>query len=174
MLFNSYVFMLGFLPVVLLGYSWIGGHLGRRAALSWLTLASFFFYGWWNPAHLPLLLTIIVFNFFIGRALSKAYRTNSPMRRALLVAGVAVDLAVLGYFKYAAFILDNVGALSGMDYSVQAIILPLGISFYTFQMIAYLADAAGGKRQSTTSSTTACSLHSFRSSSPGPSSITMR
>jgi D-alanyl-lipoteichoic acid acyltransferase DltB (MBOAT superfamily) len=145
MLFNSYVFMLGFLPVVLLGYSWIGGHLGRRAALTWLTLASFFFYGWWNPAHLPLLLTILVFNFFMGRALSKAYRTNSPMRRALLVAGVSVDLAVLGYFKYAVFILDNVGALSGLDYSVQAIILPLGISFYTFQMIAYLADAAGGK-----------------------------
>lgn len=141
MLFNSYVFIAAFLPVTwLLFYA-----IGRRhhgAALGWLVGASLLYYGWWYPPYLVLLLTSMVGNFAYGRLL--APREGQTRPRALLVAGVAVNLALLGWYKYAAFLAANLLALGGPDLALPPIVLPLAISFFTFQQIAYLVDTYRG------------------------------
>lgn len=143
MLFNSYVFIFVFLPVVLAATFGIRAALGHQAAMVWLTFASLFFYTWWNPAYLALLLPSLVANYGLGVAIR---RTEAPGRRWWIMAGgVAANLAVLSYFKYADFFLQNVGALTGGSYALLAIALPLGISFITFQKVAYLVDCHAGK-----------------------------
>jgi alginate O-acetyltransferase complex protein AlgI len=144
MLFNSYVFIGAFLPITLIVYRllWLTRH--PRLPLLWLVAASFFFYGWWNPVHTPLLLASIMANYLIGVRLAGP-GISALARRSLLAAGVAGNLALLGYFKYSVFIVENVGALAGLDFSIRAVVLPLGISFFTFQQIAYLVDAAEGE-----------------------------
>jgi len=145
MLFNSYDFILKFLPVVLV-VCFALGHAGRsRIALAWLVAASLFFYGWWNPPYLVLIVASILFNWVVGRGLSAAERH----RRVLLGVGIACNLALLGYFKYAAFFVQNASGLIGMPLELRHIELPLAISFFTFQQIAYLVDAyrsAAGER----------------------------
>jgi len=143
MLFNSYIFIFVFLPVTLAGFLLIGRRGGRRIALAWLVLCSLLFYAWWNPAYLGLLLFSILFNYGVGVYLGskEGSRRNQKL---VLAAGVAANLILLGYFKYANFFVDTVSALTGSDYSFGAIMLPLGISFFTFQQIAYLVDAYKG------------------------------
>jgi D-alanyl-lipoteichoic acid acyltransferase DltB (MBOAT superfamily) len=132
MLFNSYDYLLWFLPGTLVVFFL----LGRRpqAAQAWLTVASLFFYGWWNPWHLPLILGSIAFNFAIARFL----QAGAP--RAVLALGVAANLVLLGVFKYADFFIANVARVAGDTPPLLAIALPLGISFFTFTQIAYLVD----------------------------------
>ena len=139
MLFNSYVFLFAFLPVTLLGFHLIGKQGHHRVAISWLVGASLFFYGWWNPAYLGLILGSILFNYAVGVAL-----LGRPNKLTLFL-GVAVNLGVLGYFKYANFFIDNINSLVGSDIILEQIILPLGISFFTFQQITYLVDAYRGE-----------------------------
>ncbi|MFF7710997.1 MBOAT family O-acyltransferase [Pseudomonas sp. NPDC007930] len=138
MLFNSTVFIAGFLPVVLLGFLLLARHGHPRAAALWLTLASLVFYGWWAPANLPLLLASIAFNYGLGGYLRR------KRSRAGLVLGVMVNLALLGYFKYTGFIMGNLAPLFGGHWAIPDIVLPLAISFFTFQQIAYLVDAHDG------------------------------
>ena len=140
MLFNSFEFIFGFLPAALLGFFLISRYANRSLAIGYLSIASMFFYAWWNAWYLLLLLAEIVFNFLIGRQLARD--GLSPVRRLLLATfGVATMLAVLGYFKYANFLLGVLDQLSGTSWSAGAILLPLGISFHTFQQIAYLVDS---------------------------------
>ncbi|MGH8607429.1 MAG: MBOAT family O-acyltransferase [Gammaproteobacteria bacterium] len=147
MLFNSYEFIFGFVPITLALY-YLLGLLGLpRPALIWLTAASFFFYGWWNPSYLLLLFASILFNYAVGALVTRAARKGSPLRHTLLAFGVTGNLALLGYYKYAAFFVSNLGAISGFDFQIQAVVLPLGISFYTFTQIAYLVDAARGEAE---------------------------
>ncbi len=145
MLFNSYEFIFGFLPIVFLGFLLLA-RVSHFFAAGWLTLASLFFYGWWNPAYVGLLLASILFNFIVGVSVGRA-ATHGRHRRArwLLTAGVTGDLALLGYYKYADFFLRNVDALAGSHYAGLGIVLPLGISFFTFTQIAYLVDTYQGK-----------------------------
>jgi alginate O-acetyltransferase complex protein AlgI len=144
-LFNSYEFIFGFLPIAFIGFLWFA-RTSHFLAAGWLTIASLFFYGWWNPAYLGLLLVSILFNFTIGAATARsAARGDRRRARWLLTVGVTGDLALLGYFKYADFFLRNVDALAGTHYAGLGIVLPLGISFFTFTQIAYLADAYQGK-----------------------------
>jgi D-alanyl-lipoteichoic acid acyltransferase DltB (MBOAT superfamily) len=144
MLFNSYVFIGAFLPATLIVYRLLCLTGRPRLPLLWLVAASFFFYGWWNPAHTPLLFVSIVANYLIGLRLT-APGNSALTKRGLLAAGIAGNLALLAYFKYSVFIVENVGALAGLDFSIRAVVLPLGISFFTFQQIAYLVDAAEGE-----------------------------
>ena len=139
MLFNSYDYLLWFLPGTLVVFFL----LGRRpfAAQVWLTVASLFFYGWWNPWHLPLILGSIAFNFGIARLLQRG------AARAVLALGVAVNLAVLGVFKYADFFLANAAHFVGDAPALLHLALPLGISFFTFTQIAYLVDVYRRKAQ---------------------------
>jgi alginate O-acetyltransferase complex protein AlgI len=144
-LFNSYQFIFGFLPIVFLGFLWFA-RTSHFLAAGWLTLASLFFYGWWNPAYIGLLLGSILFNFMIGVAIGRAAGRNQRRRaRWLLIVGIAGDLGLLGYYKYADFFLRNVDAVLGTHFSGLGIVLPLGISFFTFTQIAYLADAYKGE-----------------------------
>ncbi len=144
MLFNSYVFIGAFLPVTLVVYRLLclTGH--PRLPFLWLVVASLFFYGWWNPIHVPLLMASIVANYLLGMRLTTP-GISATAKRSLLIFGITANLAVLAYFKYSMFIVDNVGALTGLDFGIQAVVLPLGISFFTFQKVAYLVDAAEGK-----------------------------
>jgi alginate O-acetyltransferase complex protein AlgI len=140
MLFNSYVFILLFLPVSLLGFFLLVRWHSPSLAKIWLILASYFFYAYWNPAYLPLLLGSVVVNFYCGSAITRAPR-HSLRARSLLFLGVGGNLALLGYYKYAGFLVNTANSLAGLDATVPNIILPLGISFYTFTQIAYLVDA---------------------------------
>ncbi|MBC7982358.1 MAG: MBOAT family protein, partial [Candidatus Obscuribacterales bacterium] len=145
MLFNSFEFVFLFMPVAVLLFA-VCGRFGPRAGTIWLALASLFFYGWWSPAHLPLLLASIVFNFGVGTALLRAKLDGRTTRtRGLLAFGVAVDLLALAYFKYANFIAANITAWTGQPVDLAPIELPIGISFFTFTQIAFLVDIVRGK-----------------------------
>ncbi|MGI9464458.1 MAG: MBOAT family O-acyltransferase, partial [Aestuariivirgaceae bacterium] len=111
-----------------------------RWRLSWILLASLVFYGWWNPVYVPLLISSIVVNYLAGTYLA----TAGVYRRAIMIAGIAFNLGLLGFFKYAGFIAFNVNALPGVALPVPSIVLPLAISFFTFQQIAFLVDAYRG------------------------------
>ncbi|MCX7111622.1 MAG: MBOAT family protein [Proteobacteria bacterium] len=146
MLFNSYPFIFLFLPITLFTFFFLG-RKSHRLAAAWLVLSSLFFYGWWNPRYLLLLLASIIFNFIIGMSLIKEQRHGSKSKksRGLLVVGLAFDLSLLGYYKYTNFFMDNLNALTGSNYNIGEIILPLGISFFTFTQIAFLVDAYRGE-----------------------------
>ena len=143
MLFNSYTFIFLFLPTVLLGFHLIGKQGHHRVAIAWLVGASLFFYGWWNPAYLGLMLVSIFFNYGIGVSLGGA--PKQPNKKPILIFGVIVNLGLLAYFKYANFFVDNLNNIAGTDIVLEQIILPLAISFFTFQQIAYLVDAWRGE-----------------------------
>jgi D-alanyl-lipoteichoic acid acyltransferase DltB (MBOAT superfamily) len=141
MLFNSYSFIFLFLPLVLLGYF----ALGRRSHLApvvWLALASLGFYAFGGWQFVPLLLASIAFNYGVGYLLI-ARKLGPRARLAVLTTGVAGDLVVLGIFKYAGFFAANLNALFSAGVIVD-IVLPVGISFYTFTQIAFLVDAYRG------------------------------
>jgi D-alanyl-lipoteichoic acid acyltransferase DltB (MBOAT superfamily) len=146
MLFNSPVFLFLFLPATVAAYIAVRQLLGPRAVLGLLLAASIFFYGWWNPVYVPLLLGLALFNFLVARGLS-AYRQmgRGDWVSLLLTFGVVVDLAVLGYFKYTDFFIETANELFKTNFMLQHILLPLGISFFTFQKIAYLVDASRGE-----------------------------
>jgi D-alanyl-lipoteichoic acid acyltransferase DltB (MBOAT superfamily) len=145
MLFNSYVFIFVFLPVTLAGFFLLGRFQPKLAA-AWLTAASLFFYGWWNPLYVALLVLSICFNYVCGVAIARSTApVGSGARKRLLIFAVAVNLGVLAYYKYANFFVSSVNYASGSTFSFGEIILPLGISFFTFTQIAFLADAYYGK-----------------------------
>lgn len=142
MLFNSYVFLLAFLPVALAGFYLIARRAGAQAAIIWLIAASLFFYGWWEPPYVVLLLGSVLFNWWIGQWLIGMAR--SPARSALLAFGIAGNLALLGYFKYSGFFAANLASFTGESFQFEHVVLPLAISFFTFQQIAYIADCHRG------------------------------
>ncbi len=139
MLFNSYGYLFVFLPLALLGYFALRRH--SALALSWLVLASLGFYAWWNPWHLPLIIASIALNFHVGERIQ-----SSPSRkRAWLWCGIAANLLLLGIYKYASFATGTLASIAGFSLPVPELALPLGISFFTFTQIAYLADTARGE-----------------------------
>ncbi|MBL8422637.1 MAG: MBOAT family protein [Candidatus Accumulibacter phosphatis] len=145
MLFNSYPFLLIFLPITALVFFSLGRHSHRLAA-AWLGAASLFFYGYWNVAYVGLLLLSILFNYGVGFALTKGHDNRASRRNNLiLTVGVGADLALLGYYKYANFFLDTANHLLATRWPLQDILLPLGISFFTFTQIAFLVDVWSGK-----------------------------
>jgi D-alanyl-lipoteichoic acid acyltransferase DltB (MBOAT superfamily) len=159
MLFNSWLFIFLFLPVMLVGYFW----LMRRSLILcgnyWLVGGSLVFYGYWNAYYVPLLLLSILVNFFVGSAISgpveEAEDGKSGGRRHgiarqvpvryLFRFGILFDVLLLGYFKYTDFFLENCNRMCGTDIPLPRIILPLGISFFTFTQIAFLVDAYKGR-----------------------------
>ena len=141
MLFNSYSFIFLFLPIALIGY-FVLGRVGNQAAVIWLALASLAFYSVSNWQFVLLLLGSVAFNYLIGLLLI-AGRLRPVPRFAVLTIGVAGDLLVLGIFKYAGFLVANFDALFSTGFTVD-ILLPVGISFYTFTQIAFLVDAYRG------------------------------
>lgn len=143
MLFNSYAYILFFLPTVAIGYFILNRKKLPKAGNAWLSLASIFFYGWWNFIYVPLLLGSICFNFLVGKALTKPKR-NDKQKKYLLILGLLGNLGLLGFFKYYDFFIGNINELAGTSFSLMHLILPLGISFFTFTQIAFLVDAKRG------------------------------
>src|SRR6267154_2500563 len=140
MLFSTYTFLFQFLPAVALAFAAARRH-SPRAGIMVLAGASLFFYGAWRPIYLLLLIASVAANFSLG------LRMEDPLRRRSIgTLGVALNLAVLCYFKYTNFIFDSLNTLTGVPLPFVNVILPLGISFFTFQQIAYLVDVMRGAR----------------------------
>ena len=144
MLFNSYQFIFLFLPIVVLGY-FVLGRLGRTTAVVWLVLASLAFYAVSRVDSLAIILRSIVLDYAIGQALERLDDSRSRMRATLLGIGIVANIAFLGYFKYRNFFLDTANLVFGTHIAFGTLILPLGISFITFQKIAYLMDVYSGQ-----------------------------
>lgn len=141
MLFNSYEFIFIFLPITYILYFFLN-RIGQEIALCWLVIASLFFYAWWNPNYLPLISISMVANFLFGRAISK--NRHSIWGKYYLATSVALNVFSLCYFKYAGFLVSNVNSIANTAFTLDDIILPLAISFFTFQQIAYLVDSYRG------------------------------
>lgn len=145
MLFNSFIFIFLYLPVVITGFFILAG-VSRAFAAGWLALASLFFYGYWNPAYVGLLLMSIVFNYLIGVSIAHAVKQQKQKKKKqILTFAVSVNIALLAYYKYANFFVSNVNIITGTEWNIGSIVLPLGISFFTFTQIAFLVDSYQGK-----------------------------
>ncbi len=139
MLFSSYIFILIFLPIVLLGYFFITKYVeNTNTAKVFLILASLFFYGYWYPPYLLIILSSIVVNYFLSK---KIVQTKS---KNLFYFGLVFNIGLLGYFKYRDFFLDNLNYLINTDIGFAKLALPLGISFFTLQQIAFIVDSYQG------------------------------
>jgi alginate O-acetyltransferase complex protein AlgI len=141
MLFNSYEFIFLFLPVAFAGFFAIA-RISRRAAAAWLALASLFFYGWWDSRYVILLLGSVVFNYLVGGFIARAGSRRAS--KLILALGVSGNLLVLGLFKYADFFIGTVNHVAHGHFAALGLVLPLGISFFTFTQIAFLVDVHRG------------------------------
>lgn len=138
MLFNSYLFLFLFLPIAFLGFHWFVGRAQIGAAIWWIGLVSAVFYGAWDWRFLPMLILSIGINYLLAGLI---VRRHSLL---LLIVAITANLALLGWFKYAGFFVRTVNVLSGEAVVVPDLILPLGISFFTFQQITYLIECRKG------------------------------
>lgn len=145
MLFNSYAFIFLFLPLTFFVYFYLNRQHRFTQAKLFLVLSSLFFYSWWNVIYLPLILLSMVFNYKVGSWLTQLKQHNKPYRKQLLTVGILANLSLLGYFKYADFFITNLNLAFGSDVPLLALALPLAISFFTFQQVAYLVDAYRGE-----------------------------
>lgn len=142
MLFHTDLFIFGFLPVTLAAF-FIAAKVNRRLPIFVLIAASLTFYAYWMPAVVLLLIGSIVFNYLAGLYLQGDAAKSS--RRLAIIAAITVDLGLLAYFKYANFFMGTLHAVTGLGPGPLEIILPIGISFYTFTQIAYLVDSYKGE-----------------------------
>lgn len=149
MLFNSYIFILFFLPVTLLGY--YGLHKCGRHTLAKieLVLMSLWFYGYFNPSYLWIMGSSICVNYVLSQLLQKKWKLDKRrlvfLKRGLLTAGLAFNLGLIFYFKYYDFFVDNLNKAFSASFELKHIILPLGISFFTFQQVSYVIDSYKGE-----------------------------
>jgi D-alanyl-lipoteichoic acid acyltransferase DltB (MBOAT superfamily) len=145
MLFNSYEFLFAFLPITLAGFFLVAAAGNKALAIGWLVAASLFFYGWWNPAFLGLIGFSVLLNYGLGLVLARARLTGREGHlSAILAAGITMNLGLIGYFKYAGFLADAANRTFAATLDAGDITLPLAISFFTFQQIAYLVDVRRG------------------------------
>lgn len=152
LLFNSYDFIFLFLPLTLVGYFLLAKYRLTNLATTWLVFASLAFYSYWDIRYLPLLVISILFNFTAGSFIEKNrrgggnfFQFNALHSKNILIAAIIVNLCLLGYFKYTRFFLESIHQVFGISLFVPNIVLPLGISFFTFTQIAYLVDAYRGE-----------------------------
>lgn len=143
MLFNSYIFLFAFLPVCLSGYFVLNRFEWYRAAQLFVFGMSLWFYGFFNPSYLPIILISILLNYAATRILDQ---TRSPKgRKTVMAVAVLGNIGILFYYKYFDFFIANVNVLFSSDFALRHILLPLGISFFTFQQISYVVDSYHGK-----------------------------
>ena len=144
MLFNSYEFIFIFLPITFFIYFFL---LKKRLVIwakSFLVFSSLFFYSWWNIIYLPLIMGSMLFNYFIGNSLAKKKKLKFS-KKIILIFGIFINIALLGYFKYTDFFIENINFLVNSHISKLNLVLPLAISFFTFQQISYLVDSYRGE-----------------------------
>jgi len=143
MLFNSYGFIFVFLPITFFIYFYLNHKRLAEASKGFLVCSSLFFYSWWNIAYLPIILTSMVFNYVIGRSLNNTCKDKGkePPKKTILIFGIVFNLSLLGYFKYTDFLIENFNLAFDSNAELLQLALPLAISFFTFQQIAYLVDS---------------------------------
>ena len=129
MIFNSYAFLFFFLPITWMLFRISSAFRWGKAAVGVLIVASLFFYGYWNPPYLALIVISIGFNYFCGHQI---LHTAKERTRLWLTAGLLFDLGLIGYFKYTNFLVGTTATLVGANWENLQIVLPLGISFFTF------------------------------------------
>ena len=146
MLFNSYEFILIFLPVTLMVYFFLNKKRLTIASNAWLLFASLAFYSWWNAKYLPLILVSILFNYTIGYLLVEHDKVKKRVisKQGIFVFGLIGNIVFLGYFKYMDFFIGNMNTVLKTDLPLLQIVLPLGISFFTITQIAFLVDCYEG------------------------------
>ena len=144
MLFNSYEFIFAFLPITFFIYFYLNHKKLTEASKGFLVFSSLFFYSWWNISYLPIILSSMLFNYLIGNSLNKESggKHHKFSKKSLLTFGIVSNIALLGYFKYTDFLIDNLNYwIFTEDIPNINLALPLAISFFTFQQIAYLVDS---------------------------------
>ncbi len=147
MLFNSFEFIFLFLPITLVAFFWIGKRVKQvkqQLPILWLVFASLFFYGRWKPLNLPLIIISILVNYGLGYFLGNMLE-KTIAKKAAVTLGVIFNLGLICYFKYANFLINNVNHLIGTNFNLPSVVIPLAISFFTFQQIAYLIDSYKGE-----------------------------
>ena len=149
MVFSSATFLIIFLPLTMVLYYLLGVFITKSTAVKNLILliASLIFYAWGEPVYIILMLISILFNYVIGRDISQSKDDENDSKRAktLFICAIVFNLSVLGFFKYSDFIVENLGGLLGAEFKPLNLPLPIGISFYTFQIMSYVIDLYNGK-----------------------------
>lgn len=147
MLFNSFEFIFLFLPITLIIFFLLGRkvrYVKQQIPMLWLVIASLFFYGWWKPLNLPLIALSMFANYSLGYLLGNIVEKPS-YKKILLLIGTIFNLGLICYFKYSGFLVKNINQLFNLNIEWPSLVIPLAISFYTFQQIAYLVDAYRGQ-----------------------------
>ena len=140
MIFSSYEFIFLFLPSCFVIYFYINKKKLFKLATGFLAISSLFFYSWWNILYLPLILSSVVVNFLLSQLIIKLEES----KKYILITGIVFNIFLLGYFKYSDFFLQNTNLFFSSNYSLLYLTLPLAISFFTFQQIAFLVDTYKG------------------------------
>lgn len=146
MLFNSYIFILFFLPVTLIVYFLLNRTNKYVLSNVWLICMSLWFYAYFNTSYIVIILLSISGNYIVSRILYTEYvNTNKWIKRLVLIVGILINVGSIFYFKYFDFFISNVNALFNQTFELKNVLLPLGISFFTFQQISYLVDSYRGE-----------------------------
>lgn len=145
MLFNSYIFILVFLPIVLILYYMLAHYEKKTMLLTFLSGVSFGFYGYSNPSYLLILIVSICVNWLFSSWILKEQSKSRKAAKILLICGISFNICLIFYFKYRNFFVENWNLLFQTDFELQHIVMPLGISFFTFQQISYLVDSFRGE-----------------------------
>lgn len=144
MLFNSYEFIFLFLPITLMIYFTLNRYGKNNIAKGWLVIASLYFYSYFHLSYLYLILTSIIINYFIGNKLNHK-NLNGKERKTWMIVGVIFNLGLLGYFKYYDFFVENINTVFRANFTLLHVLLPLGISFFTFQQLSFIIDSYNEK-----------------------------
>lgn len=144
MLFNSYEFIFLFLPITLIIYFTLNRYEKNNITKGWLVIASLYFYSYFHLSYLYLILTSIIINYFIGNKLNHK-SLNVKERKIWIVIGVIFNLGLLGYFKYYDFFIENINTVFRTNFTLLHVLLPLGISFFTFQQLSFIIDSYNEK-----------------------------
>lgn len=145
MIFSTYEFTLIFLPITFLGYFIINRFQYNSLAKLWLVMASLVFYAQGSPDFYPMFIFSVFGNYVIGTTLSRMEEESKVQRKIILTIGILANVALLGYYKYTDFFIENVNLIAKTEFTLQRIVLPIGISFFTFQLIAFLVDSYRGE-----------------------------
>lgn len=143
MIFNSIDFIFLFLPITILGYFILNNFKKYQLSKVYLVLCSLFFYGYYNKWYLLIVISSLIVNFFIGNMIHK-YNSEIIKRKVFLILGITFNLGLLGYFKYYDFFINNVNKVFNTNFKIFNILLPLGISFFTFQQLSFIIDSYRG------------------------------
>ena len=144
MLFNSYIFVFVFLPAALLGYFLLNRAKKYTLANCFLVGMSLWFYGYFNYSYLPIICVSITANYCLSK-LIQSEKAGAALRKILLAVGLALNIGSIFYFKYYDFFIENINAVFRSSFALKHLVLPLGISFFTFQQVSYVIDSYRGE-----------------------------